>query len=285
MEVIDRPPAPMPVDQHEEQFQQQHPSQRHQQEYQRQQHAHQHQGTVMPCVPSPSSDWVGPDQAAWLNTQNARQYDFYQMDRPPAPTAIMPSYPHGGGRGRPIANDAVFLTYADKTHSWPFGAAAELIHNSSDAGATEVRVSIDHLGPDRDRNFVVVDNGRGMTHDEMAQLFELGKESGYDSRIGCNGVGFKQGVLRLGETAVVITVQGKQVVRFVSLVFLAAIAFASMMWWIFLSAIQAERRAYPLAQEDAVCFLILFPACGRSRTPMRTEVGEGGSISMSKLYV
>ncbi|CAM9500903.1 unnamed protein product, partial [Hapterophycus canaliculatus] len=107
-------------------------------------------------------------------------------------------------RGR-YASDGLYVTYADKTHSWVFGAIAELIHNSYDAGATEVRVSIDHLGPEKTTNFVVVDNGSGMTHREVTQLFQLGKESEYDRRIGCNGVGFKQGVLRLGDNAVVIT--------------------------------------------------------------------------------
>lgn len=100
----------------------------------------------------------------------------------------------------------------DKTHTWPFSAAAELIHNSSDAEATEVRVSLDKLGPDEDLNFVVFDNGCGMTHREMVQLFTLGKDYGYSSqseRIGCNGVGFKQGVLRLGDTAVVLSVRGE----------------------------------------------------------------------------
>lgn len=114
--------------------------------------------------------------------------------------------------GGPHASDALFLNMRDKTHTWPFGAAAELIHNSSDARATEVRVSIDNLGPDEDKNFVVVDNGSGMTHQEMLQLFTLGKDYGHSrkgERIGCNGVGFKQGVLRLGDTAVVVSIRGE----------------------------------------------------------------------------
>ena len=118
-------------------------------------------------------------------------------------------------RRMPSVNDSTFINLADKTHDWPFGAIAELIHNSSDAEATEVRVSLEDLGPDKDTNFVVIDNGRGMTHPEMAQMFALGKDYGYgsnapaDERIGCNGFGFKQGVLRLGDTAVVISVRGK----------------------------------------------------------------------------
>lgn len=120
------------------------------------------------------------------------------------------------GRGGPPASDDLFLNYADKTHTWAFGAVAELIHNSADAKATEVRVSLDTLGPNQDANFVVVDNGHGMTHQEMLVLFTLGKAYGYNSaavtgeRIGCNGLGFKQGVLRLGDTAAVITVRGEQ---------------------------------------------------------------------------
>lgn len=111
-------------------------------------------------------------------------------------------------------NDSFFINLADKRHTWAFGAIAELIHNSSDAGATEVRVSLENLGPENDPNFVVVDNGRGMTHPEMAQLFTVGKDyvhgptAAAGERIGCNGVGFKQGVLRLGDTAVVVSVRG-----------------------------------------------------------------------------
>lgn len=113
-------------------------------------------------------------------------------------------------------NDSFFINLADKRHTWAFGAIAELIHNSSDAEATEVRVSLEDLGPKDDTNFVVVDNGHGMTHPEMAQLFTVGKDYGHGStaqegeHIGCNGVGFKQGVLRLGNTAVVVSVRGER---------------------------------------------------------------------------
>ncbi len=119
-------------------------------------------------------------------------------------------------RRTPSVNDSTFINLADKTHNWAFGAAAELLHNSSDAEATEVRVSLEDLGPQRETNFVVIDNGRGMTHSEMAQMFALGKDYGYgstapaDERIGCNGFGFKQGVLRLGDTAVVVSVRGER---------------------------------------------------------------------------
>lgn len=114
-----------------------------------------------------------------------------------------------------MMNDSVFINLADKRHTWAFGAIAELIHNSSDAEATEVRVSLEHLGPDNDTSFAVIDNGHGMTHQEMGQLFTVGKDYGHDSnapadeRIGCNGMGFKQGVLRLENTAVVVSVRGE----------------------------------------------------------------------------
>eukprot|EP00752_Nemacystus_decipiens_P012556 g11120.t1 len=112
-------------------------------------------------------------------------------------------------------DDSFFINLADKRHTFAFGAIAELIHNSSDAHATEVRLGLENLGREHDTNLVVVDNGHGMTHEEMAQLFTVGKDYGHGltapggERIGCNGVGFKQGVLRLGNTAVVISVRGK----------------------------------------------------------------------------
>lgn len=139
----------------------------------------------------------------------------------PRPSPPCPSPPAGiagaaGEHGGPRASGALFLNYADKTHTWAFGAVAELVHNSSDARATEVRVSLDKLGPDGDTNFVVIDNGSGMTHQEMLTLFTLGRDYGYGSaaatseRIGCNGLGFKQGVLRLGDMAVVVSLRGEQ---------------------------------------------------------------------------
>lgn len=113
-------------------------------------------------------------------------------------------------------DDSFYVNLADKRHTWAFGAIAELVHNSSDAEATEVRVSLECLGPKDDTTFVVIDNGHGMTHPEMEQLFTIGKDYGHGStapageRIGCNGVGFKQGVLRLGDTAVVVSVRGER---------------------------------------------------------------------------
>lgn len=107
-------------------------------------------------------------------------------------------------------DDSTYRRLRDECHLWPFSAVAELVHNSSDAGATEVRLSIERFGPNKDRNFVVIDDGSGMTNREMGQLFKYGKDYGdlsySQERCGRNGVGFKQGVLRLGETAVVISV-------------------------------------------------------------------------------
>jgi len=136
------------------------------------------------------------------------------------PTAPAANYDHPGVdqlslRRTPSLNDSTFINLANKTHIWAFGAAAELLHNSSDAKATEVRVSLEDLGPERETNFVVIDDGCGMTNSEMGQMFALGKDYGYgstapaDERIGCNGFGFKQGVLRLGDTAVVVSVRGE----------------------------------------------------------------------------
>lgn len=114
------------------------------------------------------------------------------------------------------SDPSLLLNLADKTHTWAFGAVAELIHNGSDADAKDVRVSLDDLGPERDTNFVVIDNGTGMNHSEMAQLFTIGgnhsssSTASHGERIGCNGLGFQQGVLRLGNTVTVISVRGEQ---------------------------------------------------------------------------
>lgn len=119
-------------------------------------------------------------------------------------------------RSTSCVNDSFFINLADKVHTWAFGAIAELIHNSSDAEATEGRVSLENLGPEDDTNFAVSDNGHGIAHEDMAQLFMIGKRYGHGltppagERIGCNGVGFKQAVPRLRDTTVVISVRGEQ---------------------------------------------------------------------------
>lgn len=142
----------------------------------------------------------------------AAQAPTTNIPTPPvnATQAVLPADEQPAAAAGSFMDDSTYRRLRDETHMWPFSAAAELAHNSSDAGASETRFSIERFSPDDERNFVVIDDGSGMTHKEMGQLFMYGKDYGDLSyskeRCGRNGVGFKQGVLRLGETAVVISV-------------------------------------------------------------------------------
>ena len=61
-------------------------------------------------------------------------------------------------------------------HEWMFGAFAELIHNASDANATEVRIT-----PDQVNGLQVLriqDNGDGMNKEEIDIMMQLGRRQG-----------------------------------------------------------------------------------------------------------
>jgi hypothetical protein len=109
-----------------------------------------------------------------------------------------------------VANN--FLTLQSQKHAnWLFGGIAELIHNASDAGATSIAINYfqDHAHNDDDV-LEICDNGSGMSPDIVTNiLLSFGRN--YDSttrdldRIGCYGVGFKQGSIRIGSTVIFLT--------------------------------------------------------------------------------
>jgi hypothetical protein len=103
------------------------------------------------------------------------------------------------------------LTLQHQKHSeWLFGGIAELVHNASDAGATQLNISHFYDDVHKEDVLEILDNGDGMTPDVVKnKLLSFGGD--YDpgnrdlARIGCYGVGFKQGTMRVGSTAVFIT--------------------------------------------------------------------------------
>jgi serine/threonine protein kinase len=112
--------------------------------------------------------------------------------------------------------DKSFLSTLSQNHVWLFGALAELLHNSSDAGSTDLQIHVREEERKQDGKEAMVleikDNGEGMSHGEMEAMFRLGKTYARDrdddlqaQRVGRYGWGFKQGSLRIGSTAVVIT--------------------------------------------------------------------------------
>ncbi|GAB5029758.1 inactive receptor partial [Nannochloropsis oceanica] len=112
--------------------------------------------------------------------------------------------------------DKSILSTLSQNHVWLFGALAELLHNSSDAGSTDLQIHVREEERKENGKGVMVleikDNGEGMSHGEMEAMFRLGKTYARDQddnlqaqRVGRYGWGFKQGSLRIGSTAVVIT--------------------------------------------------------------------------------
>jgi hypothetical protein len=100
----------------------------------------------------------------------------------------------------------ILQNYEDQ-HPWAFGAFAELIQNSDDAGARRLDINFEEYGGVEFLEFR--DNGKGMSNKGMEFCFTLGdsrlNRSDDDRISGQYGVGFKQGFLRLGHTAVVIS--------------------------------------------------------------------------------
>ena len=108
---------------------------------------------------------------------------------------------------RAVANN-VFDMHI-QNHPWAFGAFAELIQNPVDAGSKHLKIDYHHADGEMPEMLTLEDNGKGMTSESISWCFELGSNRGEraqdDSIAGQYGVGFKQGVLRLGHTAFVIS--------------------------------------------------------------------------------
>ncbi|CAM0953977.1 unnamed protein product [Alopecurus aequalis] len=89
-----------------------------------------------------------------------------------------------------------YLRTLSQTHAgWIFGAIAELIDNSRDADG-EVPV------------LCVVDNGHGMTYEQMMRMVLFGHDQPNEhcqDQIGRFGIGFKTGAMKLGKDALVLT--------------------------------------------------------------------------------
>ncbi|XP_019172421.1 PREDICTED: MORC family CW-type zinc finger protein 3-like [Ipomoea nil] len=112
-----------------------------------------------------------------------------------------------------VRTDPSYLKTLGHTHSgWIFGAIAELVDNSRDAKATKLEISIDliylkSVGEEIPM-LSVIDDGCGMTHQEILQMISFGHrqpEEDDRNRIGRFGIGFKTGAMRLGKDALVFT--------------------------------------------------------------------------------
>ncbi|GAB4848365.1 hypothetical protein Ancab_003059 [Ancistrocladus abbreviatus] len=112
-----------------------------------------------------------------------------------------------------VRTDPSYLRTLGQAHSgWIFGAIAELVDNARDANAKRLDILIETIY-DKSTNsnipmLSVIDDGHGMTHQEICRMISFGHKQpdGDDpERIGKFGIGFKTGAMRLGRDALVLT--------------------------------------------------------------------------------
>ncbi|CAL5048731.1 unnamed protein product [Urochloa decumbens] len=112
-----------------------------------------------------------------------------------------------------IVADPSYLRTLSQTHAgWIFGAIAELIDNSRDAGASRLSISIESLFSKKAQRKIpvlsVIDDGHGMTYADMMRMISFGhkRPNGHcEDQIGRFGIGFKTGAMKLGKDAIVLT--------------------------------------------------------------------------------
>ncbi|KAG2612916.1 hypothetical protein PVAP13_4KG321600 [Panicum virgatum] len=112
-----------------------------------------------------------------------------------------------------IVADPSYLRTLSQTHaSWIFGAIAELVDNSRDAGASRLNISVESLFSKKAQRKIpvlsVIDDGHGMTYADMMRMISFGHKRPTDHRedqIGRFGIGFKTGAMKLGKDAIVLT--------------------------------------------------------------------------------
>lgn len=105
-----------------------------------------------------------------------------------------------------------YLHTNSTTHEFLFGALAELVDNSRDADATELRI---HTTPSEKFRggftLCFLDNGCGMDPVEVSQVIQFGRSSKREagaSHIGQYGNGLKSGSMRIGRDMILFTKKG-----------------------------------------------------------------------------
>ncbi|XP_048541505.1 MORC family CW-type zinc finger protein 3-like isoform X2 [Triticum urartu] len=98
-----------------------------------------------------------------------------------------------------VSTDPTYLRTLSQTHAgWIFGAIAELIDNSRDAGASRLDIFIQTMFSKKAAGKVpvlsVIDDGRGMAYPEMMRMISFGHKRPNEhcnEQIGRFGIGFK----------------------------------------------------------------------------------------------
>ncbi|XP_039125085.1 ATPase MORC2A-like isoform X1 [Dioscorea cayenensis subsp. rotundata] len=112
-----------------------------------------------------------------------------------------------------VRTDPSYLRTLSQTHAgWIFGAMAELVDNSKDAGAKRLDISITNLYSKKDEKRIpvlsVIDDGHGMHHTDIVRMVSFGHKlpnEGKQDHIGRFGIGFKTGAMKLGRDVLVLT--------------------------------------------------------------------------------
>ena len=100
-----------------------------------------------------------------------------------------------------------FLNSNSTSHSWAFGAVAELVDNAQDPDVMADQLSIDVQEVDGHKALMFSDNGLGLDRAGLHKMLSFGHsdkercEPGRHQAVGRYGNGFKSGSMRLGEDA------------------------------------------------------------------------------------
>ncbi|XP_060785435.1 MORC family CW-type zinc finger protein 3-like isoform X3 [Neoarius graeffei] len=117
-------------------------------------------------------------------------------------------------RGIPLCSISPQYLHSNSTsHTWPFGAIAELIDNAYDPDVSAKKIWINKTEVKGLDCLTFTDNGKGMDYEKMHKMLSFGfshKEAvkGHVS-VGLYGNGFKSGSMRLGKDAIVFSKNGE----------------------------------------------------------------------------
>uniref|UniRef100_A0A9J7Y4V7 MORC family CW-type zinc finger 3a n=1 Tax=Cyprinus carpio carpio TaxID=630221 RepID=A0A9J7Y4V7_CYPCA len=106
-----------------------------------------------------------------------------------------------------------FLHTNSTSHTWPFGAIAELIDNAYDPDVSAKQFWIDKTTIKSQDCLTFMDNGAGMDYDKMYKMLSFGFSDKKTIKghvpVGLYGNGFKSGSMRLGKDTIVFSKNGE----------------------------------------------------------------------------
>ena len=105
-----------------------------------------------------------------------------------------------------MINDGKMIVTLRHTNYNAMTAAADIVDNSLDAGASKIEIDTELAGSSLQR-VLFADNGGGMTSNELTEAFKIGSERPYDNKsdLGCFGVGLITASINQGKRLTVIT--------------------------------------------------------------------------------